>query len=62
VSKYLAYTLEELLEMVNGTINLMRYPEHKWGVYLHETDTVIGRGADPKHAVVEAILWQRGKE
>jgi len=45
---------------VEGRINLMRHPECKWGLYSHETGTIIGRGENPISAVVEAILWQKG--
>jgi len=56
-----AYTLEELLAMVEGDY---------WWYYSKSEDTyefrIMGQGffadTDPKEAVCEALLWQKGAE
>ena len=56
---YPAYSLEELLEMVEGELDL-RYRHNEVYLLLHGNKPWTSAYClDPKKAVVEALLWQK---
>ena len=57
-----AYILGELLGMVEGDLKSLDYGKEKWSFDCRNSkyEARIFFDEDPKHAVVEALLWQKG--
>ena len=63
-NEFPAYTLEELLNMVKGDIKGLEWYEDRW-CFSYEgkaSPMTCSIDIDPKIAVAEAILWQKGRE
>lgn len=53
-------SLEELLKMVEGDKSLRKITDRDWE-FFYTVYTATQMYSDPKKAVIEAILWQKGE-